>query len=89
MAIMFSRDAQTGAYCIDDTLDPAKSRVFETRDEWLHESLVLLIEMTEKIERGLARLQALLHDAADRYATLPPPPVEIAVRDTLPTGPQP
>jgi hypothetical protein len=85
MAIMFSRDQETGEFLIEDTADPAATRRFATQEEFNYAALVLLLQATERLEAGLARLEAL-YPHEDRPCTIPPPP---DVRDTLPTGADP
>lgn len=56
MAIKFSR-TDDGKFQIHDTLT-GETRTYETQDEFLHASLVLLLQSFERMEAGIDRLLA-------------------------------
>src|SRR4051812_14399303 len=74
MAIKFSR-AENGAYIIDDTTT-GETRRFEDQPSWLLASLVELLRGTERIEAGLADLQAM-HERPVPYIATPEKAVEL------------
>ncbi|MFT3772989.1 MAG: hypothetical protein QM820_47000 [Minicystis sp.] len=59
MAIRYSRDPKTGDYLATDTETGIVER-YTTQGEWLYASLVRLLQMTKRVEAGLADFQASL-----------------------------
>lgn len=57
MAIRFSRDAQTGAFEITNTVTN-ETRKFDTQAEFSAACLLELLRRNEEMQAGLARLEA-------------------------------